>query len=159
MQWTSFDNVRIRIRLWQLLYFSSALKLIFYILQRTQCALSINRFKAWLSYSCTSRSIELLIFWNESIAQSWRPILFTLRFQCLSLTQSSFGYLGDNLVLSERLRWLGPPRYEVAGAITLIRGKKYKGRFLFPLSHALCIVVNVMYPMRGNSIQAGRLET
>ena len=38
---------------------------------------------------------------------------------------ASYGYMGDLMRLSERLRFLGPARYGIAGAITLLRGRAY----------------------------------
>lgn len=38
---------------------------------------------------------------------------------------ASYGYMGDLMRLSERLRFLGPARYGLAGAITLLRGRAY----------------------------------
>ena len=35
---------------------------------------------------------------------------------------ASYGYMGTMLALSERLRWLGPARYNVAGALALVAG-------------------------------------
>ncbi|KAK9833420.1 hypothetical protein WJX81_003514 [Elliptochloris bilobata] len=37
----------------------------------------------------------------------------------------SYGYMGDLMALSERMRWLGPGRYGLAGALTLLRGRAY----------------------------------
>ena len=37
----------------------------------------------------------------------------------------SYGYMGDLMALSERMRWLGPARYGLAGALTLLRGAAY----------------------------------
>jgi hypothetical protein len=33
---------------------------------------------------------------------------------------ASYGFMGDVMALSERLRWLGPPRYEAAGALRFL---------------------------------------
>jgi len=45
----------------------------------------------------------------------------------LAVTVASGGFLGRNLLLSERLRWMGPARYEAAGAVTFLRHKPLKG--------------------------------
>lgn len=41
---------------------------------------------------------------------------------------ASYGYMGDLMKDSERLRWMGPARYNIAGAITLFQGKVYSAR-------------------------------
>ena len=41
---------------------------------------------------------------------------------------ASYGYMGDLMKDSERLRWMGPARYNLAGAITLLQGKVYTVR-------------------------------
>ena len=41
---------------------------------------------------------------------------------------ASYGYMGDLMKDSEKLRWMGPARYNIQGAITLFRGKAYKAR-------------------------------
>lgn len=38
---------------------------------------------------------------------------------------ASYGYMGDLMAASERLRCLGPARYSLAGAWTLLRGAAY----------------------------------
>lgn len=38
---------------------------------------------------------------------------------------ASYGYMGDLMRTSERLRFLGPARYGLAGAWTLLRGAAY----------------------------------
>jgi len=43
----------------------------------------------------------------------------------------SYGYFGDLMAHSEQLRWLGPRRYDVSGAITFLRNKSYKGVISF----------------------------
>ncbi|CAL8471765.1 g11307 [Coccomyxa elongata] len=44
---------------------------------------------------------------------------------------ASYGYMGDLMRLSERLRFLGPARYGIAGAITLLRGRAYNAEVAF----------------------------
>lgn len=41
---------------------------------------------------------------------------------------ASYGYMGDLMKDSEKLRWMGPARYNVQGAITLFRGRSYSAR-------------------------------
>lgn len=41
---------------------------------------------------------------------------------------ASYGYMGDLMKDSEKLRWMGPARYNIQGAITLFRGKSYAAR-------------------------------
>lgn len=38
---------------------------------------------------------------------------------------ASYGYMGDLMKDSEKLRWMGPARYNIQGAITLFRGRSY----------------------------------
>lgn len=46
--------------------------------------------------------------------------------QCrYSVCYASYGYMGDLMRQSERLRWLGPLRYTLAGAIVYLQGKTY----------------------------------
>ena len=52
----------------------------------------------------------------------------------------SYGYMGDLMALSERLRWLGPARYGLAGALTLLRGRAYGAAVsLLPAEPARCV--------------------
>ncbi len=44
----------------------------------------------------------------------------------------SYGYFGDLMVHSERLRWLGPKRYDVSGVHTFLGNKAYKGVIQVP---------------------------
>ena len=41
---------------------------------------------------------------------------------------ASYGYMGDLMRTSERLRFLGPIRYGLAGAWTLLRGAAYEAK-------------------------------
>ena len=41
---------------------------------------------------------------------------------------ASYGYMGDLMRASERLRFLGPIRYGLAGAWTLLRGAAYEAK-------------------------------
>ena len=41
---------------------------------------------------------------------------------------ASYGYMGDLMKDSEKLRWMGPARYNIQGAITLFRGRSYSAR-------------------------------
>lgn len=43
----------------------------------------------------------------------------------------SYGYFGDLMAHSERLRWLGPKRYDISGALTFLNNKSYKGMISF----------------------------
>ena len=44
---------------------------------------------------------------------------------------ASYGYMGDLMHCSESLRWMGPSRYNLAGAITLFQGRSYHAKVLF----------------------------
>ncbi|KAK5637889.1 hypothetical protein RI129_000192 [Pyrocoelia pectoralis] len=48
----------------------------------------------------------------------------------------SYGFLGDIIYHSEKLRWMGPTRYEYVGAKKLLRNGGYKGTVTF-LGHAI----------------------
>jgi ceramide kinase len=43
----------------------------------------------------------------------------------------SYGYFGDLMVHSERLRWLGPKRYDISGIHTFLNNNAYKGKIDF----------------------------
>ena len=45
---------------------------------------------------------------------------------------ASYGYMGDLMRTSERLRFLGPARYGLAGAWTLLRGAAYDAEVCRP---------------------------
>ncbi len=45
-----------------------------------------------------------------------------------TLSMASYGYFGDVMAASERMRALGPARYELAGAATLLAGRSYGAR-------------------------------
>ncbi len=47
---------------------------------------------------------------------------------------ASYGYMGDLMRTSERLRFLGPARYGLAGAWTLLRGAAYDAEVCRPHS-------------------------
>lgn len=49
----------------------------------------------------------------------------------ICMTMVSYGYFGDLLRFSERLRWMGPKRYDVAGIKTFLRSKAYSGTLQF----------------------------
>jgi hypothetical protein len=36
---------------------------------------------------------------------------------------AAYGYMGDLMCESERLRWMGPGRYNIAGALSLLKNK------------------------------------
>ena len=44
---------------------------------------------------------------------------------------ASYGYMGDLMHTSESLRWMGPERYNVAGAFTLALGRSYQAKVAF----------------------------
>lgn len=44
-----------------------------------------------------------------------------------SMTMASYGYFGDLLALSEKNRWMGPKRYDLAGFQTFWKNKGYEG--------------------------------
>lgn len=43
----------------------------------------------------------------------------------------SYGYFGDLMVHSERLRWLGPKRYDISGIHTFLNNNAYEGKINF----------------------------
>lgn len=45
-----------------------------------------------------------------------------------SVCVASYGYMGDLMRFSEKLRWMGPPRYNTAGSIMLLRGRAYRAK-------------------------------
>jgi ceramide kinase len=45
-----------------------------------------------------------------------------------SVCVASYGYMGDLMKQSERMRWVGPARYNLAGAATLFKGRNYKAK-------------------------------
>lgn len=52
---------------------------------------------------------------------------------------ASYGYMGDLMHLSERLRWIGPSRYNFAGAVTLFEGRSYHAKVSYlPVSSERC---------------------
>ena len=42
-----------------------------------------------------------------------------------SVCYAAYGYMGDLMRRSERIRWVGPLRYALAGAVTFLRGRSY----------------------------------
>ena len=59
----------------------------------------------------------------------------------------SYGYMGDLMALSERMRWLGPARYGLAGALTLLRGRAYGASVsLLPAAPARCAILLLVIP-------------
>lgn len=53
---------------------------------------------------------------------------------------ASYGYLGDLMRESEKMRFLGPSRYTLAGALSLFRNKVWPSRGMlpsYPASHLL----------------------
>ena len=47
---------------------------------------------------------------------------------------ASYGFMGDLMKRSESMRWMGPVRYEFAGAFTFVSGKPslyFNSLFLF----------------------------
>ena len=44
---------------------------------------------------------------------------------------ASYGYMGDLMRASEKLRWMGPPRYNTAGTITLFKGRSYQAKVAY----------------------------
>ena len=57
---------------------------------------------------------------NNNNSKPWR-------FERFSMTMASYGYFGDLLAHSEELRWVGPHRYDVSGAKTLLMNRRYEG--------------------------------
>lgn len=53
---------------------------------------------------------------------------------------ASYGYMGDLMRTSERLRFLGPARYCLAGAWTLLRGASYEAQVKVSLSRC-CVLI------------------
>ena len=48
-----------------------------------------------------------------------------------AVSLAGYGYMGDLMKASERLRWMGPPRYTTAGAVTLFRGQVYHAKIAY----------------------------
>lgn len=48
-----------------------------------------------------------------------------------AVSLAGYGYMGDLMQASERLRWMGPPRYTTAGAVTLFRGQVYHAKIAY----------------------------
>ncbi|XP_039248140.2 ceramide kinase-like [Styela clava] len=44
-----------------------------------------------------------------------------------SMSLNGYGYFGDMMRQSEHLRWMGPPRYSLAGANVFLKNKSYSG--------------------------------
>lgn len=49
------------------------------------------------------------------------------QFQRFAMTMVSYGYFGDLLRRSEKYRWLGPKRYDLSGAQTILANQSYQG--------------------------------
>ncbi|KAL3158367.1 hypothetical protein ABBQ38_010606 [Trebouxia sp. C0009 RCD-2024] len=67
---------------------------------------------------------------------------------------ASYGYMGDLMKDSEKLRWMGPARYNIQGAITLFRGRSYSARVSWlpaPLSGRARSVCGVGCPVCGST--------
>jgi ceramide kinase len=54
-----------------------------------------------------------------------------LHFFRFFMAMISYGYFGDLMAHSERLRWLGPKRYDVSGVHTFLGNRAYKGVIQF----------------------------
>jgi len=48
-----------------------------------------------------------------------------------AVSLAGYGYMGDLMEASEKLRWMGPPRYTTAGAVTLFKGQTYHARISY----------------------------
>lgn len=48
---------------------------------------------------------------------------------------ASYGYMGDLLRISEKLRWLGPARYNYAGALVMALGLSYEAHVSYLPAH------------------------
>ena len=44
---------------------------------------------------------------------------------------ASYGYMGDLMQRSEGMRWMGPSRYNLAGAVALFQGRSYQATVRF----------------------------
>ena len=70
---------------------------------------------------------------------------------------ASYGYMGDLMRTSERLRFLGPSRYGLAGAWTLLRGAAYEAKvgslLLFESSAVIGFALGELC-LRGVPVQA-----
>ncbi len=49
------------------------------------------------------------------------------KLRCFAVTIASRGFFGNNVAWSERLRWMGPSRYEAAGVINFVANKNFEG--------------------------------
>jgi len=68
---------------------------------------------------------------------------------------ASYGYMGDMLALSERLRWLGPGRYGVAGAVALAVCGPVSARVAWRPAPDSCIPATECGPACGTCAGAG----
>lgn len=75
----------------------------------------LNSTQAWTSSSCCACRTPLDVIRADMEGGGHR----------YAVCVASYGYMGDLNRLSERLRFLGPARYGVAGAIMLLRGRAY----------------------------------
>lgn len=63
-------------------------------------------------------------------------------FSRYAVCMASYGFMGDLMRKSEGMRWMGPMRYDVAGAVTFLSAPSYNARISFkqaaplPLTHA-----------------------
>jgi hypothetical protein len=48
-----------------------------------------------------------------------------------AVSLAGYGYMGDLMEASEKLRWMGPPRYTTAGAVTLFKGQTYHAKISY----------------------------
>ncbi len=48
-----------------------------------------------------------------------------------SVCYAAYGYMGDLMRRSEGLRWLGPVRYSLAGAVTFLQARSYVTRIFY----------------------------
>lgn len=48
-----------------------------------------------------------------------------------AVSMASYGFMGDLMAASEKMRWMGPMRYDVVGARMLAANRSYKARIEF----------------------------
>lgn len=104
--------------------------------------------KLWDSFhqaeanSCSLQVMSSIISQRQEISScSCRGLLDVMRVDsgdgCTrhSVCYAAYGYMGDLMRRSERLRWLGPLRYTLAGAVTFLQGRSYSARIFYsPIS-------------------------
>lgn len=63
-----------------------------------------------------------------------------------STCMAGYGFFGDTIRTSDRLRWMGPMRYDIAGAVVFLMGRSHRARVLYkpagsppPMAQNVCL--------------------